>query len=62
MFRSGFMIRMPVRISAIKLRRPVSGVIMIMIIRKPVIMQYTEVVLWDLIMYLWMVRPVWKMI
>ena len=61
-FRSGFMIRMPVRISAIKLRRPVSGVIMIMIIRKPVIMQYTEVVLWDLIMYLWMVRPVWKMI
>lgn len=45
-----------------KLRRPVSGVIMIMIIRKPVIMQYTEVVLWDLIMYLWMVRPVWKMI
>lgn len=59
---SGFMIRMPVRISAIKLRRPVSGVIMIMIIRKPVIMQYTEVVLWDLIMYLWMVRPVWKMI
>ena len=33
-----------------------------MIIRRPAIMQYTEVVLLVLIMYRWMALPTWKMI
>ena len=43
-------------------QRPGSGAIVIMIIRRPAIMQYTEVVLLVLIMYRWMALPAWKMI
>lgn len=50
------------QISVTVQQRPGSGAIVIMIIRRPAIMQYIEVVLLVLIMYRWMALPAWKMI
>jgi len=50
------------QISVTVQQRPGSGAIVIMIIRRLAIMQYTEVVLLVLIMYRWMALPAWKMI
>lgn len=61
-FRSGCMTQTQTQISVTVQQRPGSGAIVIMIIRRPAIMQYIEVVLLVLIMYRWMALPAWKMI
>ena len=61
-FRFGCMTQTQMQISVTVQQRPGSGAIVIMIIRRPAIMQYTEVVLLVLIMYRWMALPAWKMI
>lgn len=61
-FRFGCMTQTQMQISVTVQQRPGSGAIVIMIIRRLAIMQYTEVVLLVLIMYRWMALPAWKMI